>query len=66
VHSKVEGHPLYLSLLTESTEDAADFELPEDAVFDTIEKRYIESLPAETEQFLRQVAVLPELSERNL
>jgi len=64
VHSKVEGHPLYLSLLTESTEDAADFELPEDAVFDTIEKRYIESLPAETEQFLRQVAVLPELSER--
>lgn len=64
VHSKVEGHPLYLSLLTESTEDAADFELPEAAVFDTIETRYIESLPAETEQFLRQVAVLPELSER--
>lgn len=64
VHSVVEGHPLYLSLLTESSEDETDFDLPEYAVLDTIEERYLEALPQDTVKFLRQFAPLPELSEK--
>lgn len=64
VHSKVGGHPLYLDMLTASSEEEGDFDLPEEKVFETIERRYIESLPAETERFLRRVAPLPELNEK--
>jgi len=64
VHTGVEGHPLYLSLLTASSEDEKDLRLPEDEVYDTIEHRYIEALPHDTVTFLRQVAPLPELNEK--
>lgn len=65
IHSAVEGHPLYLRLLSESADNLDDILFPpDDEVYTTIEERYIESLPPETEQFLRQVAPLPELDEK--
>ncbi len=64
VHSAVDGHPLYLSLLTESTDDDEDLVLPEDEVFDSIEENYIDGLSSEEYRFLRQVAPLPELDEK--
>ena len=66
VHTKIEGHPLYLDLLTATTASKEDFALPEEEVYHTIEQRYIDSLPLETEQFLRQVAPLPELNEKTV
>lgn len=66
VHSKVDGHPLYLDLLTASSESEEDFRLPEEEVYSTIEQRYIDSLPLETEEFLRSIAPLPELEERKV
>ncbi|MDS0283987.1 AAA family ATPase [Haloarcula onubensis] len=66
VHSKVDGHPLYLDLLTASSESEEDFRLPEEMVYSTIEQRYIESLPLETEEFLRDIAPLPELDEKKV
>ncbi|KTG11484.1 hypothetical protein AUR64_04320 [Haloprofundus marisrubri] len=64
VYAVVEGHPLFLSLLTEASDNENDLHLPEGAVFDTIEERYIDGLPRDMERFLRQVAPLPELNER--
>jgi hypothetical protein len=66
VHSKVDGHPLYLDLLIAISESEEDFRLPENEVYSTIEKQYIESLPLETEEFLRNVAPLPELDEKKV
>ncbi len=64
VHSAVDGHPLYLSLLTESTDSEEDLVLPEDEVLDSIEENYIDGLSPEEYRFLRQVAPLPELDEK--
>lgn len=64
IHTAVEGHPLYLRTLAEYTDDLDDLRLPRDDVYSRIEEYYIESLPPETEQFLRQVAPLPELDEK--
>lgn len=66
VHDSLQGHPLYLDLLAESSDDEADLHLPEKEVFDTIQHRYLKTLPTETEEFLRKVAPLPELNERNV
>ncbi|MDS0255974.1 hypothetical protein [Haloarcula argentinensis] len=66
VHSKVDGHPLYLDLLTASSESEEDFRLPDEEAYSTIEQRYINSLPLETEEFLRNIAPLPELEERKV
>lgn len=66
VHNSVEGHPLYLDLLTEASDNESDLHLPEDKVFDTIQHRYVKTLPAETEEFLRKVAPLPELNEKKI
>ncbi|WP_207587163.1 hypothetical protein [Halomontanus rarus] len=64
VHSRAEGHPLYLRLLIESTDDIEELRLSRDEVYTTIEERYLDSLEPEIEQFLRQVAPLPELDEK--
>lgn len=64
VHSKLEGHPLYLSLLTEASDDESDLTLPENKVLDKIEARYFNTLPKEEQRFLREVAPLPELDEK--
>jgi len=66
VHNKVDGHPLYLDLLSATSEFEDDFDLPEDEVFQTIEQRYLESLPFETEEFLRRISPLPELNEKTV
>lgn len=66
VHNSIEGHPLYLSLLTESSDEESDLHLPENEIYDTIQHRYLKTLPAETEEFLRKVAPLPELNEKNV
>jgi len=63
VHNSVDGHPLHLSLLTESSDDVSDLHLPEDKVMDSIEVRYFNALPQEERQFLRKVAPLPEFDE---
>ena len=66
VHNSIEGHPLYLSLLTEYSDEESDLHLPENEVFDRIQHRYLKTLPEETEEFLRKVAPFPELNERNV
>ena len=64
VHNAAEGHPSYIRLLIDSSTDITDFQLPDNEVLDTIESRYIDALPADTEEFLREVAPLPELEEK--
>jgi hypothetical protein len=65
IHNAVEGHPLYLALLVESSEDEEEITLPENEVRKAVEENYLETLSSEEHEFLRKVAPLPELNEQN-
>lgn len=63
VHEQLDGHPYYLSLLSEATEPNASLEFPEEDFYQSIEGKYLDSLSTEEEVFLRQTAPLTELNE---
>lgn len=63
VYEKLEGHPYYLGLLREATENDNTFQLPENDTRDFIEKAYLDSMSQEEEEFIRNTSGLAELDE---
>lgn len=63
VYEKLDGHPYYLSLLTEAADSDSTFEIPEDDAHEFIERAYLDSMSAREEEFIRKTSGLAELDE---
>jgi len=63
VYEKLNGHPYYLSLLTEASGSDTSFGIPEEDARDFIERAYLDSMSEEEEEFIRKTSGLAELDE---
>lgn len=64
IHQELGGHPLYIGLLIEANDPDEIPEIPKGEVYDEIQQRYLHSLSAHEQRFLRLTSPLPELNER--
>lgn len=64
IYQELDGHPLYIGLLIEANDFDEIPEIPTGDVYDEIQQRYLFSLSADEQRFLRLTSPLPELNER--
>lgn len=64
LHKKLQGHPYYFGLFIESYQPGDDVKIPNNQVFDYIERNYLESLTNDEESFLVSTSPLIQLDHK--
>lgn len=63
VHNRLAGHPFYIAIFAESTEDPVNPQLPKEDLYRNLREMYLETLTAQEERFLIRTSPLLDLDE---